>query len=117
MNESDPSHRPNIIHQLEDEILARTAAVVAVQHVMAMFIGVITKPLVVSHALMSSLADTAYLVSVGLFISGILTCIQTGGIGPVGSRLLAIPGTSFAFYKGLGPAASACGASRNDGCR
>lgn len=37
----------------------------------------------------------------GLFISGIATIIQTRGIGPIGSRLLAIQGTSFAFLSPL----------------
>jgi xanthine permease XanP len=68
---------------------------------MAMFVGVITMPLVVSGALKFSLTDTAYLVSMGLFISGIATIIQTRGIGPIGSRLLAIQGTSFAFLSPL----------------
>lgn len=101
MSEIDPNHRPNIVYQLEDKIPARTAAFVGMQHVMAMFIGVITMPLVVSGALKFSLADTAYLVSMGLFISGISTIIQTGGLGPIGSRLLAIQGTSFAFLSPL----------------
>ncbi|HEY0790999.1 MAG TPA: nucleobase:cation symporter-2 family protein [Chthoniobacterales bacterium] len=109
MSDIDPNHRPNILYQLEDKIPARTAALVAFQHVMAMFIGVITMPLVVSHALKFNVGDTAYLVSMGLFISGISTCIQTGGIGPVGSRLLAIQGTSFAFLKPLIQAGSAGG--------
>jgi xanthine permease XanP len=109
MSEIDPNYRPNIIYQLEDKIPARTAAVVAIQHVMAMFIGVTTMPLVDSHALKLSLADTAYLVSMGLFISGVSTCIQTGGLGPVGSRLLAIQGTSFAFLKPLIQAGSVGG--------
>src|ERR1700733_2583736 len=101
MSEIDPDYRPNIVYQLEDKIPARTAAFVGIQHVIAMFIGVVTMPLVVSHSLNFSLTDTAYLVSMGLFISGISTCIQTRGIGPVGSRLLAIQGTSFAFLSPL----------------
>jgi xanthine permease XanP len=101
MSDLDPNYRPNIVYQLEDKIPARTAAFVGFQHVMAMFVGVITMPLVVSGALKFSLTDTAYLVSMGLFISGISTIIQTGGIGPIGSRLLAIQGTSFAFLSPL----------------
>jgi xanthine permease XanP len=101
MSEIDPGHEPNIVYQLEDKIPARTAAFVGIQHVMAMFVGVITMPLVVCGALKFSLTDTAYLVSMGLFISGISTIIQTRGIGPIGSRLLAIQGTSFAFLSPL----------------
>ena len=101
MSDIDPTYKSNIVYQLEDKIPSRTAAFVGIQHVMAMFVGVITMPLVVSGALKFSLTDTAYLVSMGLFISGIATIIQTRGIGPIGSRLLAIQGTSFAFLSPL----------------
>jgi xanthine/uracil permease len=77
MSDIDPNYRPNIVYQLEDKLPARTAAFVGIQHVMAMFVGIITMPLVVSGTLKFSLADTAYLVSMGLFISGISTIIQT----------------------------------------
>jgi xanthine permease XanP len=51
--------------------------------VLAVFVGIIT--------------DTAYLVSMSLFVSGAATILQTSQIGPVGSGLLSIQGTSFAF--------------------
>lgn len=101
MSDIDPNYKSNIVYQLEDKIPPRTAAFVGIQHVMAMFVGVITMPLVVCGVLKFSATDTAYLVSMGLFISGISTIIQTRGIGPIGSRLLAIQGTSFAFLSPL----------------
>ena len=39
----------------------------------------------------------AYLISMALFVSGIATFIQVKKIGPIGSGLLSIQGTSFAF--------------------
>ena len=67
MSDIDPTYKSNIVYQLEDKIPPRTAAFVGIQHVMAMFVGVITMPLVVSGALKFSLTDTAYLVSIGAF--------------------------------------------------
>ena len=67
------------------------------QHVLSMFVGIVTPPLVVSSALNLDLEDSAFLVSMALLASGIGTLIQTHGIGPVGSRMLCVQGTSFTF--------------------
>lgn len=60
---------------------------VGLQHVLAMFIGIITPPLVASRALDFSPSQTAYLVSMALVASGLATfvlvfssAITTGGL-------------------------------------
>lgn len=68
-----------------------------IQHVLAMFIGIVTPPLVVSSALGLSVEDTGYLVSMALLASGVGTLVQIHGIGPVGARMLSVQGTSFTF--------------------
>jgi xanthine permease XanP len=70
---------------------------VAVQHVFAVFVGMITPPLLIAGALKLNGADTAYLVSMSLFVSGAATILQTSRLGPIGSGLLSIQGTSFTF--------------------
>jgi xanthine permease XanP len=80
---------------------------VALQHVLAMFVGIITPPLIVGGALKLSAGDTAYLVSMSLFVSGVATFIQTSRFGPVGSGLLSVQGTSFTF---ISPILAATGA-------
>lgn len=67
------------------------------QHVLSMFVGIVTPPLVVAGALNLSVEDTAYLISMALFASGLGTLVQTHGIGPIGSRMLCVQGTSFTF--------------------
>src|SRR5258707_9494956 len=62
-----------------------------------MFVGVISVPLLVAKELKLPPSDTAYLISMGLFASGLGTFIQVRGLGRFGSRLLAVQGTSFAF--------------------
>ncbi|MEM7797317.1 MAG: nucleobase:cation symporter-2 family protein, partial [Cyanobacteria bacterium P01_C01_bin.118] len=70
--------------------------------------------LIIGGALGLEPEDRAYLISMSLFVSGIATFIQTRRIGPVGSGLLSIQGTSFAFIGpiiGAGTAAIAGGAT------
>ncbi|MEM9152812.1 MAG: solute carrier family 23 protein, partial [Cyanobacteria bacterium P01_F01_bin.3] len=94
----------DLIYGLEDRPPVREAIFAAIQHVFACFVGIITPALIISGALGLEPADSAYLVSMSLFVSGIATFIQAKKIGPVGSGLLAIQGTSFAF---IGPVIAA----------
>ncbi len=90
----------DLIYGLDDRPPVPNALFAAVQHVLASFVGIITPSLVVSGALGLEPVDTGFIISMSLFISGIATFIQTKRIGPVGSGLLSIQGTSFAF---IGP--------------
>jgi xanthine permease XanP len=92
---------------LEDRPPLRIALPVALQHVLAMFVGIITPPLIIGGALKLAAADTAYLVSMALFVSGLGTLLQTSRFGPVGSGLLSVQGTSFTF---ISPILAATGA-------
>jgi xanthine permease XanP len=73
---------------------------VALQHVLAVFVGIVTPPLIVARALKLPDADGIFLVSMALLVSGVGTIVQTRRLGPIGSGLLSIQGTSFVF---LGP--------------
>lgn len=90
----------DMIYGLEDRPPVRESIFAAIQHVFACFVGIITPALIISGALGLEPADAAYIVSMSLFVSGVATFIQAKTIGPVGSGLLAIQGTSFAF---IGP--------------
>lgn len=95
------SQETPLLYTLNDRMPHGRAALVGLQHVMAMFIGIITPPLIVARALDFSTADSAYLVSMALFASGVSTFIQVRRIGPVGSGLLSVQGTSFSFLPAL----------------
>jgi len=90
----------DLIYGLEDKPPVRDAIFAAIQHVFACFVGIITPALIISGALELPPADSSYLVSMSLFVSGIATFIQAKKMGPVGSGLLSVQGTSFAF---IGP--------------
>jgi NCS2 family nucleobase:cation symporter-2/xanthine permease XanP len=74
---------------------------VGLQHVLAMFVGIITPPLIISRALDFSPSQTAYLVSMALVASGLATLVQVRRFGPVSSGLLSVQGTSLAFLTPL----------------
>ena len=74
-----------------------TAILAGLQHVLAVFGGILAAPLIIAVAMGLSVRDTSYLVSSALVISGVATILQIQRIGPVGSGLLSIQGTSFSF--------------------
>ena len=99
--ESDrPKVAADLIYGLDDRPPVLEAIMVAFQHVLASFVGIITPPLIIGSALGLEPADLGYIISMSLFVSGVATFIQCKRIGPVGSGLLSLQGTSFAF---LGP--------------
>ena len=87
----------DLIYRLEDRPQAGKAVVAALQHLAAIFIGIVTPAIVISGALGFDPSMRAYLVSMSLLVSGVATFIQIRKFGPVGSGLLSIQGTSFTF--------------------
>ena len=89
-----------LIYGLDDRPPLRETLFAALQHLLAIFVAIITPPLIISGALKLDLETTGYLVSMALFASGISTFIQCRRIGFIGCGLLCIQGTSFSF---IGP--------------
>lgn len=93
-----------LIYALEDRPALKETLFAALQHLLAVFVAIITPPLIIAGALNLDLETTGYLVSMALFVSGIATFIQCRKFGPVGCGLLCVQGTSFSF---IGPIISA----------
>ena len=93
-----------LIYGLEDRPPLRDTLFAALQHLLAVFVAIITPPLIIAGALKLDLETTGFLVSMSLFVSGLATFIQCRRLGPVGCGLLCIQGTSFSF---IGPIISA----------
>lgn len=85
------------------------------QHVMSMYAGVVAVPLIVGNALKLPATDITYLVSAGLFISGLATILQTVGVWKIGARQPIVQGTSFAAVSTMLTVGTA--ASGTDGLR
>src|SRR3954471_19621543 len=90
-----------IVYGLEDRVPLGTALLVGAQHVAAMVVGTITPPLLLASALKFSPDDTAYFISIALLASALGTFLQCRRRGPLGSGLLSVTGTSFAFMQPL----------------
>lgn len=67
----------------------------ALQHVLTMYAGAITVPLIVASALKLPPEHAAYLVSADLFACGLVTLLQCLGAGPFGIRLPIMMGVTF----------------------
>ncbi|MFD9869148.1 solute carrier family 23 protein, partial [Streptomyces niveus] len=66
------------------------------QHVAAMYAGVVAPPMIVGPAVGLNARDTAFLMGASLFTAGIATLLQTIGFWKVGARLPFVNGVSFA---------------------
>lgn len=71
------------------------------QHILAMYAGVVSPPIIIGAAAGLTATEQALLVSAALFVSGLGTLLQSLGIGPsgrswIGSQLPLVQGVSFA---------------------
>lgn len=92
--------KTDLIYGVEARPPFKDAFFAALQHLLAIFVAIITPPLIIAGALKLDVEKTSFLVSMSLFASGISTFIQCRRLGPVGAKLLCIQGTSFSF---IGP--------------
>lgn len=99
-----PVKETDLIYGIDDRPPLKEALFAALQHLLAIFVAIITPPLIIAGALKLDLETTGFLVSMALFASGVSTFVQCKRVGPVGAGLLCIQGTSFSF---IGPIISA----------
>ncbi|MFI8100257.1 nucleobase:cation symporter-2 family protein [Streptomyces sp. NPDC086023] len=66
------------------------------QHVAAMYAGVVAPPMIVGPAVGLSATETAFLMGASLFTAGLATLLQTLGFWRVGAKLPFVNGVSFA---------------------
>ncbi|WP_317932616.1 nucleobase:cation symporter-2 family protein [Halioxenophilus sp. WMMB6] len=90
----------NLLYGLNDKPKPQLALTAAVQHILASFVGIITPTLVIGSVLGLE-TEIPYLLSMALLVSGVSTFVQVKRIGPLGSGVIAVQGTSFAFMGAL----------------
>ncbi len=96
-----PARPSELIYHLEDRPPLPQTLFAACQHLLAMFVAVITPGLLICQALGLPAEDTQRIISMSLFASGLASLLQIKTWGPVGSGLLSIQGTSFNFVSPL----------------
>ncbi|OGV19686.1 MAG: hypothetical protein A2X47_10010 [Lentisphaerae bacterium GWF2_38_69] len=91
----------DLIYKLNDNPPFIEKCFAAFQHICAILIPIMVPGYIVATAIGCDFKTTSAIVSTCLIISGVGTFLQAKKIGPIGSGLLSIQGTSFAFVSVL----------------
>jgi len=85
------------VHPVDERLPAARLATLGLQHVLVMYAGAVAVPLIVGRALKLSPEQVAMLISADLFCCGLVTIIQSLGLGRwFGVRLPVMMGVTFA---------------------
>lgn len=87
----------SVIYQLDGKPKLIQSIPLGLQHILAMFVGNVTPLIIIANVVNMSLADKTALIQCTMFVSGIATLMQCYNLGPFGSRLPIVMGTSFGF--------------------
>jgi uracil-xanthine permease len=103
-------------HPVDELLPAPKLFTLGLQHVLVMYAGAIAVPLIVGRALQLSPEDVAFLISADLFVCGVVSIMQSLGVGPwFGIKLPVMMGVTFAA---VGPMVSMAAANPGpDGAR
>ncbi|MFM1515450.1 uracil-xanthine permease family protein [Helcococcus ovis] len=86
-----------LIYSIDSKPPMGVSIILALQHILAAFAGIIAVPLVVCSALKFDVATTSVMVSATIFASGLTTILQSKGVWKIGSRVPGMMGTDFTF--------------------
>ncbi|MFD7921666.1 nucleobase:cation symporter-2 family protein [Streptomyces sp. NPDC059740] len=82
------SHHPPTVHPVDERPALKRLVPAALQHIAAMYAGVVTPPLIVGQAVGLDAAAQSRLIAASLLIAGLATLLQTLGIAKfAGNRL------------------------------
>jgi len=89
--------RIHVVYDLDERPPLGEAVPLAVQHLLAMFLGNVTPPLLIAGGLGLGARETAFVLQMALLMAGVATVVQAYPLGPVGGRIPIVMGTSIAF--------------------
>ncbi|MET7358259.1 nucleobase:cation symporter-2 family protein [Streptomyces sp. NPDC005562] len=84
------------VHPVDEKLPALKMATTGLQHVAAMYAGVVAPPLIVGAAVGLSPKELTFLTGACLFTAGLATFLQTLGFWKIGARLPFVNGVTFA---------------------
>ncbi|MDF3298601.1 nucleobase:cation symporter-2 family protein [Streptomyces tropicalis] len=97
-------------HPVDEKLPALKMATSGLQHVAAMYAGVVAPPLIVGAAAGLSATDLTFLTGACLFTAGLATVLQTLGLWNIGARLPFVNGVTFA---GVAPMTAVVASTRD----
>ncbi|GGQ15571.1 nucleobase:cation symporter-2 family protein [Streptomyces mutabilis] len=83
-------------HPVDEKLPPLKMATTGLQHVAAMYAGVVAPPLIVGAAIGLTATELTFLTGACLFTAGLATFLQTLGIWKIGARLPFVNGVTFA---------------------
>jgi NCS2 family nucleobase:cation symporter-2 len=86
-----------VTYEVNDKPPLGTGFLLGFQHISVMFGGNVAVSLILAGAIGLTLTDTAFLIQCAMFAAGVTTIVQALGVGPVGSKLPIVMGSSFIF--------------------
>ncbi|MGY0019577.1 nucleobase:cation symporter-2 family protein [Streptomyces sp. cg35] len=96
-----PSESTEAVHPVDEKLHVSRLVPAALQHIAAMYAGVVTPPLIIGQAVRLDTAGQTRLIAASLLIAGVATLLQTLGVkGFVGNRL---PFVNAASSAGIAP--------------
>ncbi|MER6222125.1 nucleobase:cation symporter-2 family protein [Streptomyces sp. 900105755] len=84
------------VHPVDEKLPALKMATTGLQHVAAMYAGVVAPPLIVGAAIGLTGTELTFLTAACLFTAGLATFLQTLGVWKIGARLPFVNGVTFA---------------------
>jgi len=84
------------IHPVDQHLPLSAVIPLGLQHVLVMYAGAVAVPLIIGKALQLTPGQISVLVNADLFTCGVVTILQSVGIGPFGIRLPIMMGVTFA---------------------
>lgn len=87
---------PDPKHPVDEKLPPGKMFTSGLQHVAAMYAGVVAPPMIVGPAVGLDATETAFLMGASLFTAGIATLLQTLGFWKIGAKLPFVNGVSFA---------------------
>ena len=95
------SERENLelasVYEVDGKPPLKESIPLGLQHVLAMFAGNVTVPIIIAGALGLTVGEKTFLIQCAMLVAGIATLLQANKIGPVGANLPIVMGTSFGF--------------------
>lgn len=91
--------KTDLIYGIEDRPPFKDALFAALQHLLAIFVAIITPPLIIASALKLDVEKTGFLVSMSLFASGVSTFIQCRRFWTYRGKVALYSGNKFFVYR------------------
>ncbi|MEV5541635.1 nucleobase:cation symporter-2 family protein [Saccharopolyspora shandongensis] len=94
-NRGTRNGKPTDVHPVDEVMPPARMLAYGIQHIAAMYAGVVAPPLIIGEAMGLSPLDMTLLIGASLFTAGLATMLQSLGVWKIGARLPFVNGVTF----------------------